>query len=489
MQIYFSDYFEVSEQDLDEHGAFNVSLVTDLPLFVDPFLLFGSEKPEYRNLHDAIIRYLRFLKSKSEQGGVTRGDLAAWYFFSEVRQNWLGFCGDGNRGRGLGVGFARALDSNLVHVFQNFGNEQVTRGSHLEKLTLIRAGVGRDMISDFTTNLIKEYLLEFTQAFAVEHIDRSLLADVSVPRVRFDYDLGRWMPKKYTLPMHEGDFVLLTPKDILTKDDTWISHADMLHRFEDIPDAIGNDQLRAEINAYFFGRIPEEEPTKEDVAAAMQATLARYPELIDYYIRMREDAGEDAVAYSASKVDESQRLYVDQFGGLAQFLATDTGFYDIAGNTHEETRQRIEFFKDVIENKGGHRIFFDSEQKPIRRESDVQILFRLVWFATPSDVSREVNDGRGPVDFKVTRGAADKCMVEFKLASNTKLKQNLEKQLAIYQKAGDTPVGFKVIVYFTEDERRKVDRVLDELDMANDPLIVLIDARSDNKPSGSMAKG
>jgi hypothetical protein len=36
-----------------------------LPLFIDPFLLFRSRKPEYRGLHDEIIKYLRFLKGKS----------------------------------------------------------------------------------------------------------------------------------------------------------------------------------------------------------------------------------------------------------------------------------------------------------------------------------------------------------------------------------------------------------------------------------------
>jgi hypothetical protein len=36
-------------------------LLADLPLFVDPFLLFNSRKPKYRALHDPIIKYLRFL--------------------------------------------------------------------------------------------------------------------------------------------------------------------------------------------------------------------------------------------------------------------------------------------------------------------------------------------------------------------------------------------------------------------------------------------
>ena len=84
------------------------------------------------------------------------------------------------------------------------------------------------------------------------------------------------------------------------------------------------------------------------------------------------------------------------------------------------------------------------------RERDVQILFRLTWHYTLSDVSREVDDGRGSTDFKVSRGAADKTLVEFKLASNSQLKRNLLNQLDIYKKASDAEAGYKVIIYFTK---------------------------------------
>jgi len=42
--MYFSDYFQVPAKVLEEYGAFDLSLINDLPLFVDPFLLFDSEK-------------------------------------------------------------------------------------------------------------------------------------------------------------------------------------------------------------------------------------------------------------------------------------------------------------------------------------------------------------------------------------------------------------------------------------------------------------
>lgn len=59
VKIHFTDFFSVSEEALERHGAFNVSLINDLPLFIDPFLLFDSTNPEYQELHDQIIRYVK----------------------------------------------------------------------------------------------------------------------------------------------------------------------------------------------------------------------------------------------------------------------------------------------------------------------------------------------------------------------------------------------------------------------------------------------
>jgi hypothetical protein len=40
--------------------------------------------------------------------------------------------------------------------------------------------------------------------------------------------------------------------------------------------------------------------------------------------------------------------------------------------------------------------------------------------------------GAGPVDYKITFGAKDKTLIEMKLAKNTALERNLQKQLPIY---------------------------------------------------------
>jgi len=487
MNLYFNEIFDVDEGVLDDYGAFNIALVVDLPLFADPFLLFNSNKPEYIALHDGIIDYLIYLRDISLKGGLSIGDKKNLFCFPEVSQNWLGFSTTSNAGRGLGIKFASALSENLNTLFQNFGNEQVTQGSHLEKLCLIREGVGRDMISDFTTNLIKRFLCEYTEKFAKENLSPEQIQTFAVPRVNFSAKTKTWQPGTYELPVHDGDFVLLTPKDILTKDDAWINKKDFFKDYFDIAPAIQNDQLRANINQYFAQMVPKN-PTAKEEAEAIRKTSLKYPELIDYYIRHKEDNGEKATKRSRDLVKESLDVYVKQFGKLVDKLHEESNFYTLKESSDSlgAALERANYLKDIIENKGGQKLFYH-DGVAVKREADLQILYRLVWFETNFDVGREVNDGRGPVDFKISNGAKDKTLIEMKLASNSQLKRNLEKQLPVYQKASDAEGGVKVIIYFSARELARVQRILRDLNVSDSERIILIDARNDNKPSGSKA--
>ena len=485
VDVHFSDHFDISPEALEDYGAFNISLINDLPLFIDPFLLFNSEKPEYQTLHANMIKYLRFLCDHAATEPIRPGLLGAWFTFPEIKQNWLGYSLVGNQGRGLGRNFARALVQNLNTVFTSFGREEITRGSHLEKLCLVESGIGRDNISDFTANLIKEFLLTYTETFARSHIAPFQRMRLSVPKVRFNYTTRTWMTKQFDLPRFGDDYVILTPKNILTKDDSWISRNGLLDDCSTVCSSIPNEQLRAQLNAYLLTVLPED-PTRKQKREAMARMVKKFPIVIDYYIRYREDNGDAAAATSDHKVVQSESMYIRGVKSFAGLLERHTAFYHIPSNTKDEARQRVEFLKDVIENKGGHKIFYPGGTL-IRRESDLQILFRLVWFGTLSDISREVNDGRGPADYKVSRGATDKTIVEFKLASNRRLKQNLDRQVEIYQKASDADSKLKVILFFTDTELDRVHRILDELGLRSDPDIVLIDGGSDNKPSASTA--
>jgi hypothetical protein len=482
MKIYFSDFFNISPDNLDEYGAFNVSLINDLPLFIDPFLLFGSKKPEYQNQHNEILKYLRFLKDKSEQGINDISQIKSWYIFSEVKQNWFGYSKAGNSGSGLGEKFGRSMSSSMHIVFDDLGKEKVTQSSHLEKAGLFEIGVGKDNISDFTTNLIKNYLLTYTEIFAKKHIDEALLRIVKVDKVYFDYERERWMPKEFTLPFIFGDFVILTPRDILTKDDNWINSNDLKGDFRRICNSIQNDQLRNEIFNYFQKKLPKppknKKNTQKEITQAIQSTIRQYPEIIKWYIKQKEENKEGAKNVSMQKVQEVETIFIHQIRSLIETLIEKTGFYDNISpqSSYDEALKRVAFLKQVIENNDGYRSFY-FDGKPIKREENLQIMYRLTWYhPSDFDVNREVNNGRGHVDYSISKGSANKTLIEFKLASNSKLKQNLAKQVEIYEQANNTKNSIKVILYFNNSELRKVNKILKELRIENKSNIVLIDA-------------
>jgi hypothetical protein len=272
---------------------------------------------------------------------------------------------------------------------------------------------------------------------------------------------------------------------MLTRDENWINRTDMIRDFESIPDA----ELRGQVFRYFHSFLarPTRRPvTQKEKDEAAIRTIMNFPELVDYYIQIKESTGDEAKDISSEKVNETKRQFETQVRALQDSLAENTTFYNTGKSTYSEAHQRLAYLKDVIENKGGHRIFYH-KGVAIQRESDLQIIFRFVWFGSPSDVGTEANDGRGPVDYKIARGAKDKTLIEMKLAKNTGLERNLEKQLPIYQAASDAKHGIKVIIYFSEEEKLRVEGILRKLKILGHKDVVLIDARSDNKPSGSKA--
>ena len=485
MELYFSQHFDVAPDLVEDYGALDISVVSDIPLFVDPFLLFNSEDETYQQLHQEILRYLVFLRDLAQDVGLDDALIDNLYRFKEVKQNWFGYTLFGNDGAGLGKEFAVALHGALGDIFADFGNETITRGTHLEKLCLIRPGVGKDNISDFTTNLIKGFICEYTETFAREHLADDRCQNFRVPRAAFNYDTRSWMTKTYYLPRLRDDFVLLTPTDILTRDDTWISQSDMIGKFAYLPAAVPNAQLRAQMNQYFARQLGEDPDAKRKRQAAA-ATIARFPELIDRYIKLQEDDGDRAEAISASKVEDTRRVLVEQLKQAVSDLEANTDFYEKPWTSYAECLERAKYFKAYIEDNDGYKLL-NRAGEPFSNEKEVQLAFGLVWCNTEFDVNREPNNGRGPVDFKASFGAGDKSLVEFKLGSNSQLKRNLEKQLQIYETANRTHTSVKVILYYTASDEERVARILKELGLDGDESIVLIDARSDNKPSASKA--
>ncbi len=142
------------------------------------------------------------------------------------------------------------------------------------------------------------------------------------------------------------------------------------------------------------------------------STLRKFPEIIDYYIRLKENTSDKASSLSSQKIRDTEAVFIAQVSKLIEELRDDSEFYATPDDTHEEAYRRVMYLKQVIENNDGYRIFY-MKGEPIKRESDLQLMFRLTWYASADDVNAEVNNGRGPVDYKISRGSKDSTLVEF----------------------------------------------------------------------------
>jgi hypothetical protein len=476
VKLLFSEYFEIDSKDLDDYGSLDICISSDLPLFIDPFLLFASDKPEYKIQHDKIVSHLIFLKEIAieEQDNVNLN----LFKFPEIKQNWLGLCKYGNNGKGLGTKFAKDIISAFNGFYSNFGSETISQGTHIEKLTLVGSGIGKDFISDFTANLMLEYLLEYTQSFAKKYLKPHQRKNFNI-RCTFDENLMIWKPREFELPYFhlekDGDFILLTPIDILTQDDSFISHSELKGNFKKITNSIGNSGLRQSINSFFHNKLPIRKPNSKDIEHAIKETLNQFPEILDYYIREKEGNKDQSQKLSQDKIE---KLCNELIGALRLFcdnLLKSSQFFQIQPNSYSEALKRANFLKDNIENNDGYRIFYH-EKKAIASEDTIQRIFRLTWYATPYDVNAEVNNGRGPADYKVSFGSGDSTIVEFKLAKSTSLKKNLKNQTEIYKKASKSISDIKVILCYTEFEINKVHRILASIGQVGAENIIIIDA-------------
>jgi len=483
-KVYFSDIFDVQHSLIEKYGALDISLICDNPAFVDPFLIFAN--PKYNDLHQLVIEYLKFLKEltiKNAGNELSSGDFKHYYKFPEVKQVWLGYSVDGNGGLGLNRGFAESLYKNLHKIFAKFGSEKITEASHLEKLCLVEEGVGVDKISDFTLNLIKKYILEYTESFAKKYLDKSDIEEFAVRKVEFDFENKIWRDGRFTLPRIEQkngkkDFVLLVPKELLTKQDTWISKNDFLENDSTIFNTIENDELRAKINKYFYDNLQvklnkkkklEKDFSKKSKTGALIKTVWEYPEVLDYYIKFKEQQKNEALKSHIAD-PENINFFLDT--EVIQKEISEKKFGKL--KSFDDCVLRLNFFKQTLESNS-KKLYIKDQPIP---EKQLQLLFKMTTYNSLFNYDSEVDNGSGPIDFIISFGSQDKIGLELKRASNTKLKQNMLNQGDIYRNDSNLKHVIKTIFYFSDKELERVNKILKELNKPVDNKeVFLVDCR------------
>jgi hypothetical protein len=124
--------------------------------------------------------------------------------------------------------------------------------------------------------------------------------------------------------------------------------------------------------------------------------------------------------------------------------------------------EMVDAFKQYVEQNRGWELLWNDGGTP-RGETASQNLFlgTVVPYcrANDIDISREPNIGRGPVDFKTSKGMTLRALQEVKLAKNTKFWNGLRKQLPTYLKAERIREGWFIVIIQSEEDLKRLSEI------------------------------
>ena len=128
----------------------------DIPLYIDPFLLWKSPSQQDQALHTTIINsfnHLNFLLKKGKKNEA----IVNLINLSECSEVGLGVS---KSRKGLNIGENQAAD--ILSLFENINEYSQFGFTNFEIIQLYIQGISKDRISDITCNFIKSFLIDYT---------------------------------------------------------------------------------------------------------------------------------------------------------------------------------------------------------------------------------------------------------------------------------------------------------------------------------------
>ena len=431
----FSTHFEVERGS--EETWFDPILDHDTNLFIDPFLIFESDLPGFEHAHDKIIDFFNeAFRLAAETRGRRRSlgfeKLLNMLMFPEVPELCLGYTRASTSGAGSGRGFSSVIAAGVL--------ESIARGitevRHFEEIGLLHEGIGCDRISDITANILKPELMAYTQGICDHH--QIPVYEVWMRHTDFDTVYLRWKTGMVQLPRNPCDDrgVLLVPAQFLrhlptiNPEDFW----DYLWDYE-------NERLRIDFNYEVKSGVRKREII--DIARRERFLVCNYLEYVESRARPTPYDLEDDPK-GLYKWEEATYEYASSHPATWFFTPTSQDeFVNLVTTIVEE-------FRHFVEEEEGYQLLWNDPPGGPKPEKAAQLLFaglaKHYCRANNVDISREVETGRGPVDFKFSQGYEFRVLLDVKLASNSRFWHGLRRQIPTYLRASQISTGFFLVV-------------------------------------------
>lgn len=389
-----NDYYELpfTQEEADFAIPF---LDDDIPLYVDPFLLWKSPSQQDQALHTALISSFNHFGYLAKRGK-EREAVEALIRVSECQEAGLGLARD-KRGKRIGASTAKEILAlfNLIPQVKAGGFE------HIEEIQLFVDQIGKDRISDVACSLTKSFLIDFTIDQCQRHnipTTEVVLADV------FNYATKDFKREKFSLPVNPNTTapLLLVPKRWL-RFSPWIDYDDYFAAACIKDGAIPKDRVAVlHYNRENYGMVQtyvrQKERTKVDCKndplfkpIAVTSAKRKFEEIKKLPTGKSENADK---RYEECVCQLLASLLYPQLDFAAEQSRTDSGV--LIRDLIFYNNRSFDFLKDIFDDNGSRQLVFELKNvREVEREHVNQL-------------NRYLNDEIGNFGVLVTRNPLPK---------------------------------------------------------------------------------
>jgi hypothetical protein len=195
----------------------------DMPLYLDPFLLWKSPSQQDQSLHTGLLNAFNHL-GKLAAKGEERQAIQTLITASECDEVGLG---SSATRKGKRIGEAKAAE--IIGLFKRIPQYGQAGFRHFEEIQLFVDGISKDRISDISCSFLKSFLVDFTQQQCQRHRIPMQPRTVELYDYRknaFEAQQGIMLP---VTPVNDSP-VILVPKRWL-RFVPWINYDDYFEKY------------------------------------------------------------------------------------------------------------------------------------------------------------------------------------------------------------------------------------------------------------------